>query len=73
MRWMLLILLLSACSPMPGKVDSRPGIDRARSETFEEEFSRPHKEQIAYSARSDDSWTGWNKFWFGAAVGGATG
>ena len=61
---LLLLLALPACSPMPGKVD------RAPTETFEEEFSRPHKAQIAYTAQSDDSWTGWNKFWFGAAVGG---
>jgi len=72
MRWLttLILLALTACAPMPGKVDSLPGIERAPTETFEEEFSRPHKAQIAYSARSDDSWTGWNKFWFGAAVGG---
>ena len=73
MRWLtalLLLLALPACSPMPGKVDSRPGIDRARSETFTEEFSRPHAAQIAYTARPVDSWTGWNRFWFGAAVGG---
>lgn len=74
MRWLtallLLLLALPACSPMPGKVDPRPGTDSAPTETFEEEFSRPHKAQIAYTAQSDDSWTGWNKFWFAAAVGG---
>ena len=67
---LVLLLALPACSPMAGKVDPRPGIDRAHTETFEEEFSRPHSPQIAYSARSDGSWTGWNKFWFGAAAGG---
>ncbi len=66
----LVLLVLSACSPLPGKVDPRPGIDSAPTETFEEEFSRPHKAQIEYTAQSDDSWTGWNKFWFAAAVGG---
>ena len=29
MRWMLLILLLSACSPMPGNFGLQPGIERA--------------------------------------------
>ena len=67
---LLLLLVLPACSPMPGKVDPHHGIDLARSETFTEEFSRPHAAQISYTARSADSWTGWNKFWFGAAVGG---
>ena len=29
MRWMLLILLLSSCSPMPGSWGLQPGIERA--------------------------------------------
>ena len=66
----LVLLVLPACSPLPGSHGLQQGAERAPTETFEEEFSRPHKAQIAYSARSDDSWTGWNKFWFGAAVGG---
>ena len=67
---LILLLALSACSPMPGSHDLQRGIERAPTETFEEEFSRPHKAQIAYSAKSDGSWTGWNKFWLSAAVGG---
>ena len=63
---LMLLLALPACSP----ISVHPGIDRTHAETFEEEFSRPHAAQIAYTAQSDDSWTGWNKFWFAAAVGG---
>lgn len=44
----------------------------ANQETFEDEFSRPHSPTIGYSTKSDGSWTGWNKFWFGMAVGGQT-
>lgn len=62
----LVLLVLPACSPLPGNSD----LQRHPVESFAEEFSRPHKAQIAYTAQSDDSWTGWNKFWFGAAVGG---
>lgn len=64
------LLVFSACSPLPGSHDLQPDDERAPTETFEEELSRPHKAQIAYTARSADSWTGWNRFWFGAAVGG---
>lgn len=42
----------------------------AAGETFGEEFSRPHQATIAYSASSPVAWTGWNRFWFSAAVGG---
>ena len=51
----ILVLLLSACSPMPGSHDLQRGIERAPTETFEEEFSRPHKAQVASSAKSDGS------------------
>ena len=68
---LLAALALTACSPMPGNHDLQPGVERSHAESFEEEFSRPHSPQIACSARSgDDSWTGWNKFWLSAAVGG---
>ena len=66
----LVLLVLPACSPLPGSHGLQQGAERAPTETFEEEFSRPHSPQIAYSARSDGSWTGWNKFWLSAAVGG---
>ena len=55
---------------MPGNHDLQPGMERPHAETFAEEFSRPHVAQTAYTARSADSWTGWNKFWLSAAVGG---
>lgn len=43
---------------------------KANAETFAEEFSRPHSPAIGYSVKSDGSWTTWNKFWFGMAIGG---
>lgn len=61
-----LALVLGGCAPMPGNHDLQPG----HAETFAAELSRPHPAQIAYTARSADSWTGWNKFWLAAAVGG---
>lgn len=56
---------------MPGNHDLQPGLESPPAEIFADEFSRPHAAQIACSARSGDgSWTGWNKFWLSAAVGG---
>lgn len=71
-RCLVLVLLLcsltvQSCSRVS---TNKLLVDRAHAETFAEEFSRPHKAQIAYSARSDGSWTNWNKFWLSAAVGG---
>ena len=64
------VFLISACSFTPGNHDLQAGHESQPTETFDEEFSRPHVAQIAYSSESDGSWTGWNKFWLSAAIGG---
>jgi hypothetical protein len=68
--FVMVAFLFSACSSTPGNHDLQAGHESQPTETFAEEFSRPHAAQIAYSAKSDGSWTGWNKFWLGAAIGG---